>query len=354
MNPNSQTITHELNIEDYSPLIPGKATQLLEQVEAHKKFFPKSVEFFGEILRAHHQKHPNLEDWLIIVHYHFFWDSNHKAIQWFEGLFNESIDLMGLESWNNRIEESIQRTNTPTTHDLCDRLYDITLELFGALYLARQGGKTSFIPRKEDEKKPDVEAIWKEKKVVLECKFVHTSEKYESFALRFITAILKYTRPRFPLLLCEQFRFPSSLKLKALSPVDCLLVKTLIKHVSQKNTSTHVGKFEHGAFIYSYLLPPALVSIDLQYEFAITQSDKFATQYLSRLLEHASLQLKKPEFDDHEKIMFIGLQPDGLYLRPWNENAILYAKTTFIPLAESQGIKAIFSEDVGFNVRGYL
>ncbi len=354
MGSDPRFIKYNLKAEDYQPLIPGDAKELLECMGAHDTCFPKSVKVFGSILQAHIQRHPFLEDWLIIPHYQFFWDSNLKALRWFEGLYSEAITLGGANAWQSWLEETIKQTDCSTTHALCGRLYDFHLQLYGGMYLAREGWEVHFILPRDDEKKPDVKGVRNGQECVLECKFVHTSEKYESFWHRFNIAGFKYFQPRPRPLFCEQFRFPSSLKIKSLSSIGCSLVKAFTRRVYENPDLPQIGIFANGSFVYTCSLPPALVPIDAQYEFAQSQGKGFASNYLRRLLGEAALQLGKSEYSGHRKILFIGLQPDALYFAPWNEVVISEVKSILSSIAKLQQIEAIFSEDIGFSVRGYV
>lgn len=352
MNVSKKTIEYDLKTEDYQPFIIGDAQELLERMEAIRPWFPHSVKVFKHILQAQIQRHPSLEDWLIIPHYQFFWDANYKGIQWFEDLFQEAITLMGENSWIEWLGEVIGQTDCATTNAICDRLYDFQLQLYGGMYLAREGWSVHFMPPSNDEKRPDVIGMRKGQGCVLECKFVHASTKYESFWHRFNTASFKYSKERPRLLFCEQFVFPSSLKIKSLSPFDCALVKAFAQKAYKNPSLPQTGIFDGGSFTYRSTIPPAVVPIDVQHDFAQTQGDDFANKYLARLLEEAWLQLNQTELP-FRKVLFIGLQPDVLYLAPWNESVIYEVKYKFISLANQKDIEAIFSEDVGFSVRGY-
>jgi len=354
MKIDQQFVKYALLEHEYQPLIPGEPAELLVRLESQIELFPRAVRVYGTILQTHLQRHPLLEDWLIIPYFQFFWDSNTKALQWLEDLFDETIRLIGLDAWTGWLKELVKQTDCPTTHALCDRLYDYHLQVFGGLYLAREGWIVEFISSCDDEKKPDIQGVRDGQKCVLECKFVHASEKYESFSRRFNTASFRYSQPRPPLVFVEQCRFPSPLKLKALAPKDCTLVKLFNNNIYKNHESKQIGTFDTGAFIYSFSLPPALAPLDVQYEFAQSQGAGFAEKYLMRLLSAASLQLKKTEYINYQKILFVGLQPDALFLAPWNEPVISQIKSTFNLIARSEDVKVVFSEDADFSVRGYI
>jgi hypothetical protein len=226
-------IEHSFLESEYQPLIPGNGAALLDQVQVYASQFPKTAELFGNVLDTHLKKHPLLEDWLIIPHFQFFWDKNEAALKWFEDLFREVHELLGVSQWVNWLEEVIKQTACPTTHMICNRLYDYQLQLSGGLYLARIQWTTVFIPQSNEEKSPDARGMKNGQKCVLESKFIHTSEKYETFCRRFTTAIFKYARPRPSLLFSEQFRFPSSLSIKEISPSSCTLLKAFIRKVCE-------------------------------------------------------------------------------------------------------------------------
>lgn len=349
-----KTIKYDLNAQDYSPMILGEANELIPYIEKHREQFPNTARFFGDILRSHCSRHPQLEDWLLIIYFQFFRSGNIASLKWIEDKANELIGFIGQDAWEAYSADVLARTDCATTNDLLDRLYDIQLEMSGAIYLGREGWKPGFIPRSDKEEKPDIQGIKDGKKCVLECKFVHTSEKFEAFGRRFDRAAHLYTAPKPPLVLIEQCRFPSSTKIKALTPDDCTLVKKFFGKIYADRENTHLAMHNRGAFAYAYNLEPALVPIDAQYQFARKQGKGFALQYLQRLLKKAASQLGKEEFGGSQKMLFVGLQPDALYLSPWNEPAIDRVKSIFILKGLSQQITVVFSENVDFPVRGYL
>ena len=286
-------LKYDLQAEAYSPLIPGAATKLLTRIDCYESQFPNAVAFFGGVLRAHLNRHPLLEDWLLVVHYQFFYSGNNKTLEWFEARLDELSTLIGNDAWDRYFAEVIARTDCATTNDLLDRLYDIYLEIFGALYLGCKGWKVEFIPPSGTEKKPDIKGMREGRECVLECKFIHTSEKYETFSRRFDRAAHLCATPKPPLLLIEQCRFPCSTGIKSLSSKDCDLVKKFNKKIYDDRKATHTAIFDKEAFVYAYDLPAVLVPVDLQYEFAKKQGEGFAFSYLQRLLNQAALQLKK-------------------------------------------------------------
>lgn len=343
-----KTIKYDLNAHNYSPMILGEAKELIPYIEKYQEQFPNTARFFRDILGSHCSCHPLLEDWLLIIYFQFFRSGDITSLKWMEHKANEIISFIGQEAWEAYSAEVIDRTDCATTNDLLDRLYDIQLEMSGAIYLGREGWKTGFIPRSNKEEKPDIWGIKDGKKCVLECKFVHTSEKFEAFGRRFDRAAHLYADPKPPLVLIEQCRFPSSTKIKSLTPTDCTLVKKFFGEIYADRESTHMAMHNRGAFVYAYNLEPALVPIDAQYQFARKQGKGFALQYLQRLLKKAASQLGKEEFGDSQKMLFVGLQPDALYLSPWNEPAIDRLKSIFILKGLSQQITVVFSENVDF------
>jgi len=127
----------------------------------------------------------------------------------------------------------------------------------------------------------------------------------------------------------------------------------LIKEVCKNSEIPRRIMHDGTPVVYNVTLPPALVTTDAQHEFAQKQAIQFVNVYLTRLLKDSSMQLKKPEYHDHEKFLYIGLQPDARGLIPWNETILTEIKAIFNPIASAQGVKAICSEDVNFSVRSY-
>lgn len=358
MNESCQFLTHVLAEDQYQILIPGEATELLIRIKKHAVSFPKSSEVFGCVLQAHLGKHSLLEDWLIIPYFRFFWDENSTALKWLEDRFSEVIRLIGVTHLEVWVEEVIKQTNCLTTHALCDRLYDYQLQLYGGLYLARREWAVEFIPVSNDGKSPDIKSTHKQQGTcVLECKFVHTSEKYGSFWLRYNKMARSYAQPKPPFLLYEQFGFSSSLKIKTLSPLHCTLLKAFIRKVYDAPDIPQIGVFGENRtalFRYDPTLSTTTVPIAAQSDFAQARGEEFEKHYLQRLLSEASAQLKKPEYSEYKKVLFIGLQPDTQYSAPWNKAAFSGMESAFKSTAGDQEIEVIFSKDVGFPVVGYL
>jgi len=170
----------------YTPLIPGNATELLHTIEGYKQQFPKTVKVFSSILLAHNERHPLLEDWLILPHFQFFWSHVDEALQSFENLYTEAEQALSPHGFSQWIEETVTQTDCASTQVLCDRLYDYQLQLYGGLYLARQGLSPEFInPTHSDDPSPDFCVGTPKRTYVLESKFVHTYEKHASFWHRF-------------------------------------------------------------------------------------------------------------------------------------------------------------------------
>ncbi len=351
----SLPIEIDIDVTAYTPLIPGNAAELLHTVEGYKKQFPKTVKVFSSILLAHHERHPLLEDWLILPHFQFFWSRVDEALQWFENLYTEAEQALTPLVFSQWLEETVTQTDCASTQVLCDRLYDYQLQLYGGLYLARQGLSPELInPTHSDDPSPDFCVGIPERIHILESKFVHTYEKHASFWHRFDRAVGLYGISRSPVIFCEQFKLPSSINVKALTIEHCLRIKMFTKKVYEAPNQPLIGYAGEETFAYNTSLPSCPVTIDSQRQFADAQGKGFASSYLPRILEKAATQMNSPEFSNAHKILFLGLQPGFPYLAPWTENALEISKNDFKSLAAQKNVEAVFSEDVGFSVREYI
>lgn len=326
---------------------------LLVRVKAQHVQFPTVSGVFIKLLEMHSVRHPLLEDWLIIPHFQFFWNEQINKLDQLDSLFNESIRLLGTTFWTAWQKELLQQTNCPTTHTICDRLYDYHLQLYGALYLARNGWAVEFIPFNPGKKSPDVKGTHGEEKCVLECTFVHTSGKYESFFSRFTTSAYQYCRS-FPLLFCEQCRFPPSAEIKALDHLHCTILKLFIQKIARDHNSFQIGICDGGFLIYSPSLSPALTPIDYQLDFTKDQGSVFVNDYLRRRVEQKLSQLRQPEYSESRKILFLGIQPDQLYLAPWAEEILPNIKSHLQQYTNDLEVELVFSEDAGLSVSDYI
>jgi hypothetical protein len=94
---------------------------------------------------------------------------------------------------------------------------------------------------------------------------------------------------------------------------------------------------------------------DSQQNIANSSAMDFLQGNLSKLLKNAVEQLSVPKYQNYQRILFLGFQPDSFYLAPWTESAIDEIKHLFSLKAQDEyGIKVVFSDDIGFSVARYL
>ena len=287
--------------------------------------------------------------------YGFFWsegssDRASRGLRWIEDRLVELANALSEKEWVAWVDEIVQLTNCSTTHRIGDRIYDYFLHMYGALFQIRQGWNIQFLPMQKGG--PDIVGQRWEEKCVMECKFKHLSKKFESLFWRFDTACSRYITK--PSVVSAQFRFPDSEWFQEPSQKHCLLLKEFVSKVYQDTEASHRGRFGDMVFEYEPRLPGA-TDIESYTNFARSSAEVFFQRSLSSVVDRAAQQTNDPKYKDHQKFLFLGIQPDPLFSTPWTDRQLREIKLLLALKAYWQyGISVIFSEDVGFSVAGYL
>lgn len=345
-------IEHILSPDTYQPVIDGHIDELIQRLERLSYQVPNSAKVFSKILLRHRDRHPLLEDWLIIPIYLYIWEEDFDKLKWTEARFVELADSIDQLTWSAWVDEFICQTDCITTHRIADRIYDYLLHLYGALYLIREGWRIQLLPMQGGG--PDIKAIRGNELCVMECKFKHVSTKFASLFWRFDAACHSFLQKQNPVVFCEDFIFPGAKDMKELLLKHFIVAKQFISKVYQHSKIINRGVFEDLKFEYNPE-PEAATTIDSQSDYAMTSARTFSECNLSRILKSAAKQLGKSEFGSHQKILFLGLQHDSFYMSPWTESGIKDIKPQlYLEAQQKYGIKIVFSEDVNFSVKEYL
>jgi len=352
------------------PLIQGDVTDLIKELQKWKNKFPRTIEVFLKILEAHQQKHPLLEDWLIIVPYRFLWvkDKDYKKhvrflnlFEWFEAIFKELADPYP-DEWKKWVEEVVEQTNATTIHAVFNRIYDYLLQVYAAVWRIRKGYKNIYFPPSKSEGgSVDVTAEYDDELDAVECKFIKTSEKFLSYLLRLN---IVYSECLQPFIVCDKnFTCSSAAKVRELRPEHCHALRNFLQEIFEDPENSHKMVFatkeqkkeiEH-TFTYNRDLPMA-ITIESQANFAKECALDFLCGPLLKIIDDAvKKQLNDPKYSGHKKILFIGLQADFLYGIDWTSPAIEKIKDmAFVITLCRYNVRLVFSDQVGFSVDGYL
>ncbi len=358
---NAKTKEYFFDGASYQPTIIGEVDELIEKIELLKTKFPYVAKFFLIILEKNLSKNFSLEDWLIVTPYMLVWQENNEKLSWFERLFTEFADIYE-EEWDKWVHEIVQKDST--THAIYDRIYSYLLHLYAAIYLVRQGFTNIQFPPHSQEKGVDIVAFFNEQTFAIECKFVKTSKKFDSFfwranrAFRDCTLGNDFYEFTKHLLISKNFIFPPGEEIRSLSPLHCTAIKFLIKEVYKDPFAQHNMSFkDEDEQILTYKYSPSLpvASLDFEQEYADKKALYLFDIILSATLDKAVKQLNDLKYSNHRKIIFLGIQLDELFLIDWTYPSIeerkLLAK---LKMHYKHNIKIIFSEDVGFSMARYL
>ncbi len=347
---------HDLSTPYESIIDIGTVDDLIGKINNHGiknqsgGYYPRTAVLLLAVLN----KNPGLqllEDWLIIMPYRLMWKDKKTlkdklGLKWFEDLFTV-VAVASPEAWERWSSEVVQKNNT--THDIYDRLYNYLLHLFGVIALLRQGFDTIVFPPQGHG--VDIEAMCNGRAYAIECKFVKTSMKFESYYQR-LESVYLLLNIKLPLSV-SFFTLPSSICIKSLSLDQCRAVQKFVKLVSQNIEQSHCGQYGDLVFEYSPKISPQLVSIEKQKEFARQQAMIFLNGALAGIIEYASSkQLGNTKYSDHNKIIFIGIQWDEFFLIDWTRPAIEEVKL-LLPL-KTNNIEIMFSDDYDLPVDRYL
>ena len=274
-----------------------------------------------------------------------------KRLRWLENQFVDFVEGIGELDWSVFVNEIMQQTDCATTHRICDRIYDYFLHMYGALYLIKRGWSVHILSMHNAG--PDIEASRGSESCVMECTFKHTSKKIDSFFWRFDSACSVFL-PKKPRLYSAQFSFPNEKNMQELSLPLIWATKNFISKVYQNPQEIHVGTYEDMKFKYNPTLPLG-TNIDSQQNGARCLAHDFFQGNMSKLLENKVQQLKVPESSACGRVLFLGLQSDSLYSMPWTNSVMKENKQWLVTKALNDfGIQLIFSDEVGFDVEGYL
>jgi len=341
----------DLDAIRYIPLIQGKSSELLNIIERYKEKFPNLSKLLSRILLSNFDKYPSLEDWLIIPFFQFFYSDKKEALQYLENLYAKAQENFKPDSFSKWCKEVEVQAKCVSLNALCNRLYDYHLQLLGGLYLINRGYTPELISNTDEGSTPDFCVGEKNNRThVLEAKFIHTSDKRMSFIRRFHKAIRLYSVGA-PIIIFETLSAPSSHDIKTLDNEECLTCKKFMQIIYEAPQCPCIGYSKKRKFSYHPQLSSSLVPINSQKDFIKKIGKEFIEKRLKSLLKKGEAQMNSEEFIKSNKILFIGIQLDPIYLGPWTEESWEmvkgYAKNT-------NSCEVIFSEDVGFSVKRYI
>jgi hypothetical protein len=347
----SEPIIHKITCETYEPLIQGSIDDLESCLRELSSKSPRTAELFLKILQVPRKKKFSLEDWLTVGPFLIVWKKRFESLNWFENLFA----VVSSEIWKSWVDEVVKQTsnNISGPYAIGNIIYSYLLHIYAANWAIKEGFTSIEFP---DQQKGvgDITAVCGDRKIVIECKFVHMSKKFESYCSRVISVFCQRTNNPL-ILLVDQFSFPPSEKIKTIEQDECIAIKEFVKQVAKDPGKSHHGIFKNLVFEYRPELPLALVTIDSQQKDTRRNALNFLEKGLTKILVNGAKQLTRIKDSNCQKILFLGLQSDFEYLIDWNVPVLQEIKTSFFSKAANErDIKVIYSEDVGFSVARYL
>lgn len=328
---------------------------LRDKINKQKEIYPLTALLLSNILQAN--KHLNLlEDWLIIMPYLLMWidnksDKDKERIQWFENLFNKIVEI-DPTSWEGWLKEIVQKCNS--TNDLYNRFYDYLAHLYAAIVLHKEGFDRIVFPSQGSG--VDIEAFYQGAPCAIECKFIKTSKKLESFCQRWWPVRTAFSKV-VPLTI-SLFEFPSSNSITCLKSYDTDAIKSFTEEVCKNPEVSHSGSYKRAdkkiEFRYFSSLPLALVPICYQSKFTDDLAVNFLEKSLKSTITKAIKQLNHAKYSSYKKYVFLAIQWDPEYGIDWTWTSIEKIKEQCKQEYAKDGIRIMFSEDYSFPVDGWL
>lgn len=302
---------------------------LIEELKKKAKNYPLLAKVYIPIIENHAKespKHKDIDDWLCIPWFEYLYQQDTVKLYSLE----KGLQDIGIQNFEKLCEEIYDATRHPVINGIHDKLFENQAELWGMREYISQGFSVEKIKRSDKESTPDLRATKADCIYVIECKFIHASDRIKTF-------IKRYTR--FLGLFCSAYKDNESLiskldfEINSKQPHELTqdlidLIKNFIKEIIYKKLATHETTLHYNVKGEQHFCKitytrdrepePCLVSIQNQLTFVEQQLKCLHDGYISRLIQTTKKkQLAKAESAGVPTCLFICVQLDESLLLPW-------------------------------------
>lgn len=312
---------------------------LIENLKEKSKNYPLIAKLYIPIIENYAKEHPtfnDINDWLCIPWFEFLYRQDTESLELIERDLEEIYKNIGEEKFDELCSDLIEFTNHPVINGIHDKLFDFYAELMGMLEFIKKGYSIERIKRSNKKASADLRAIKPDGTCIIECKFIHASNRIKTFIKRY-TRFLSIFCPDYKgnELLAWRIDFDQNNKQPhELKQEHINLIKNFIKEIIYEKRMTHEitlhynvkadaegNKEQHYCKIF-YIrkkeLGACTVTIQDQLNFVEQQQEALNNTYVSRLIKTATeRQLVKSTQNGESSYLFICIQLDEHLSSPW-------------------------------------
>jgi hypothetical protein len=308
---------------------------LIENLKEKSKNYPLIARLYLPIIEKYAKKYLDheIEDWLCIPYFEFLYRQDAYGIAKLNDIEKDLQQIyknIGGERFKELCSDLIPFVAHPVINGIHDKLFDFYAELQGMLEFIKKGYSIERIKRSNKKASADLRAIKPDGTCIVECKFIHASNRIKTF-------IKRYTR--FLSIFCPEYKGNYGLATKidivinSKQPHELTqdlinIIKNFIKEIIYKKLTTHeitlhynVKGEQHSCKItYKMYMGIGLctVTIQDQLNFVEQQLEDLNNTYISRLIKKASdKQLANATSNGESTCLFICIQLDEHLSPPW-------------------------------------
>ncbi len=308
---------------DYKPLV--------EVLKKNAACYPLISKLYIPIIETHSRKYKSFsdfDDWLIIPYFQYLWLAldiklgkwNRKHLEQIECQLKKISMSLGMQGFEQMSQELLISVMHPAVNGVHNNLLNFFGELKGMEHFINLGYIIERIPREEGKKTPDFLAKKNSEVIVVECKFIHTSNLVQTFIERYDC----YLRLLLKLRMLHGIRAWDKLfyiaQPKDLQESKIKEIKKFVEQIVEKQpNSSRINLDLNVHIIYERREIPEinLVPINNQVNFFTSELDHFLNDYVTRRAEQATPQLKGYSDGTKKECIYIFIELDKQYLLPY-------------------------------------